>query len=298
MKYFVRPSYVLIIVGLVLYSACKKDSTPATQSVATTIPKTIIDTDYSAAEDDATATFIVNDARVIADASVKNQDYYGPLKNRKILFSGCEVITWAKDTNTVDTCYINFGSSDCICNDGRKRRGEIMVYWPKLSGTYTQAYSDSANTITIAFKNYYLDDINLNGIRTLTNRGHDTVGYQNWSCTANIIMQYPTGHTATWISNQNGIIVEINGVLYYQITGNADGVDHTGYTYESAITSPLYSTLYPWYLGGCPYIESGITAITRENSSNTLSVNYGTLGTCDDLADATINSNTYRVILP
>jgi hypothetical protein len=298
MKYFLQLASFLIIVGSIAFCGCKKDTTPATQTTTTAPPKTIVDTDISAAEDDVSATFIMNDAKVISDASVKNQDFYGPFKKGKILLSGCEVITWANDTTSSDTCYVNFGSSDCVCIDGRKRRGEIIVYWPKSAGTYAEAYSDSANTITMTFKNYYLNDINAAGIRSLTNQGHDTLGYQSWNSTANIAFTYPTGHTATWIATYSGIIVQVNGVWYYEITGSANGVDHNGITYARTITSPLYLTMQPWYWGGCPLIESGVTVINRANSANTLSVNYGLLGTCADVVKASLQGNTYTFSTP
>ena len=288
----------MILISSVGFFACKKDSNPSTQTTSVSHPVTIIDSDYTAAIDDATATFIINDAKVIADGCLKGHDIDGPLKHGKSPLSGCEVITWAADTAMGDTCYINFGSSDCVCNDGIKRRGEIIFYWRKSSGTYSQAYFDSANTITMTFKNYCLNDINVSGVRTVANLSSNVSGFQNYAMTANVVLTYPTGHTATWSANHSATTVLVNGVYYYEITGSASGIDHDDVTYSRTITSPLYLTAQPWYLGGCPWIESGIAIIDRSNSTNTLTLNYGSIGTCDNITTANINGNNYTVSMP
>ena len=202
--------------------------------------------------------------------------------------SGCE--TWRKIPDTVyntvhDTCWdINFGSTDCNCLDGRKRRGEILVFWNGKS------YFDTASVIAMTFRNYYVNDIGVTGTRTLTNVGKNT-----WDFSANLSLTYPSaGGTATWTSTRVNKLTQVGSAFYYYVTGSASGVSRKGANYTISITSPLVVTALPWPLG-CQYIESGGLTVTVSSFSFPIYVTFGTaVGTCNNDATATIDGNTYK----
>lgn len=253
------------------------------------------DSDITAAQDDANATYASNDAKSVSDAAMQ-QNGHSPF-NFSSYYNA--TITWARDTGNGDTLYIQFPSTPTYCGDGRYRQGEIIVYWPRISlGYLWQAYLDSNVTITELFRGYAVGNSasNMNaisGTRTWTNEGHNVGGYENWNFTANLTITYPGGKTATWTSTRNNVLTQVSGIWYYSITGNAYGTSRNGIGYTLSITSPLYITAAPWWAGGCAWIEAGTVSVNRTSSSNTLTINFGNIGNCDANAVATINGTNY-----
>jgi hypothetical protein len=269
----------------VVFTGCKKDSTAA-------------DSDFTAAQDDANATSASNDAKSVSDAAMQTNGLHGAF-NFNSYYNA--TITWAKDTlsGAGDTLYIKFPSTPTLCGDYKYREGEIIVYWPYEPGRYLwQAYLDSNVTITELFRGYAVGQAanNMNtisGTRTWTNEGHNVNGYENWNFSANLTLTYSNGQQATWNSNRVNVLTEVGTTWYYSVTGYATGTARNGVGYTLTITSPLYLTAIPWWAGGCAWIESGTINVNRSNNNNTLTVNFGNIGTCDATAVATINGNNY-----
>jgi len=252
----------------VLLTGCKKDSTATTSST---------DSDITSAQDDGNANTVSNDAKSVSDAAMQTNGLHAMHGSFNFSAYYNATITWAIDTThgTGDTLYIKFPSTPTQCGDGKYREGEIIVYWPYEPGRYLwQAYLDSNVTITEQFNGYAVGDASNNvntvsGKRTWTNEGQNQGGYENWNFTANLTLTYANGGgTATWNSIRNNVLTEVNGTWYYSITGSVEGVNRKGADYTINITSPLYIT-------------------------NSLSVNFGTIGACDAKAVATINGVDY-----
>lgn len=280
----------IALAGFVL-TGCHKASTNPTGST---------DSDITAAQDDANVSNTANDAKGVSDAAMQTNGLH---KANSFTFSTYynATITYAKDTThgTGDTLYIVFPATPTLCGDGKYREGEIIVYWPYEPGRYLwQAYMDSNVTITELFRGYAVGTASNNmntlaGTRTWTNEGHNQGGYENWNFTANLTLTYQNGQKATWSSIRNNVLTTVGGILYYAISGNATGTNRNGVVYTLTITSPLYITAAPWWAGGCAWIEAGTLNVNRQGNNNTLSVNFGNVGTCDATAVATINGNNY-----
>src|SRR5581483_12222404 len=210
------------------------------------------------------------------------------------MLSGCETIIRNHDTvvnsQTDSLIDINFGPTDCTCLDGRKRRGHIFVWY--VPG----AYWVQGQTIGMTFKNYYVNDIGITGVRTLTNVGVDSANLHTWSFSANLSLTYPNnGGTATWISNRTNTLTKVGGNWYYYVTGSASGVSRKNVAYSINITSPIVVTAWPWWLGGCAFLESGTVTINVTNLP-TITASFGTaVGTCSSALTVTINSHTYNL---
>lgn len=279
----------LALSGFVL-TGCHKSATTTT------------DTDYTAAQDEANGSFASTDAKNVSDAALQNNgSNYGPERNINRIYSSHCTVTWNDtSTSTMDTMYINFGATPVQCNDYRWRKGEIIVYWAKKTGFWVwQSYFDSGSTVAQTFRGYAVGSASnaMNGVagtRTWTNKGYVS-GYMNWDFSAYLTITYPDGKTATWNSVRYNVLKNISGTWYYQIKGSAYGTSRNGVGYTLSIedANPLYVTAWPWWLGGCAWIESGIVDINRTTSTNTLSINFGSIGTCDNIAVATINGNNY-----
>ena len=125
MRTFIFPrsfNIVAIIAAMVIItSSCRKQ-------------KTTEDTGF--ASEHATSEQTFTDVQNIADqaSSVSSGSSLG----FKTSGSGCATVT-----KTPGMTVIDFGTTDCLCKDGRTRRGKIIV-------TYTGAYTDlgSVHTIT------------------------------------------------------------------------------------------------------------------------------------------------------
>ncbi len=277
--------------GLVLTGCHKSSSTP--------------DTDITAAQDETSGSYASNDSKNVSDNAVgANANKYGPEKHSiQAVYSSHCVVTWSDTAaaETTVTVTVNFGSSPVLCNDGKWRQGEIMISWPVSAGQFFwEAYFNKNTTITQTFNGYKVGETSgtmnsVAGTRTWTNAGLDTLGYESWSFSANLNITRYNGKTFTWVSNRTNALVNQGGAWYYEVTGNATGTTETGATYTITIANPLYATALPWWLGGCAYIESGVVNITRSNSTNTLSINFGTLGECTGTATATLDGNTYTI---
>ena len=295
-KKIITGSVLGIAFATSVFIGCKKDSpiTPTTN------------TDITSAMDEANASYAATDSKNIADAAIQWQSSgYTPnsqsVRKFSDIYGSCAkvhgndtLVGGANDT----VVYIEFGESDCSCRDGRERRGTIIVYWglQHPGETLLKAYFDSANTITETFRNYYLRGNGIAGTRTWTNEGHNVNGYSNWALTANLTITYPEGQTTTWNSTRNNILIQDNGIWYYEISGNAKGTSRNGVEYTLTITSPLYITALPWWAGGCPWPEAGVVTIIRAMPAGgvtvTLTVTYGTLGTCSGNKTVTVNGKT------
>jgi hypothetical protein len=282
-KHFILTGVLAVALAGVIITGCKKESTNP-------------DTDATAAQDDANATFAIQDSKNAADGAAKGQATEGPEH-----LATCGVASW--DTvGSTDTLTIRYPGT-CVSPDGRTRKGDIIVYWTKGQG-----YFDKGSVINMTFKNYSFTDLSGNaigvtGTRTLTNTGLDSLGDYSWNFQANLTLTYSTGGTATWSSTRTNTLMQSGNFYYYSISGTATGTSKSGVTYNISTTSPLtYAANWINYVlykkAPCYCIESGQLSITRTGKSYTLYLTYTSgVGNCNYTASATINGNTYNIIL-
>ena len=147
---------VAAIVGM-MFTSCKKKDTA--------------DSDTSAASDNALAEGTYNDVHNISDEAAGgslasySSTYTNTSGERADMLSACATIT--NDTTvTPHMLTINFGTSDCLCADGRYRRGQINC-------AYSGHYWDSLATHTITFTSYFVNDNQIMGTKTVTNNGRN-----------------------------------------------------------------------------------------------------------------------------
>jgi hypothetical protein len=248
------------------------------------------DMDTSSASDNALAEGTYNDVNNIADQAANGSlsTYMVPFhSDEKSMMSACATITNDTSVNP-HLLTIDFGSSNCMCADGRNRRGVINV-------SYNGMYRDSASTHTITFTNYYVNDNQVLGSKTVTNMGHNGSGnlYYNISVNGQIIkaggggtINWTSARTREWIAGES-TLPWMDDV--YLITGSANGTNAAGNSFSVNITSPLRKEL------GCRHFTSGKLSLTPSGKP-TRYVDFGT-GACDDQATVTINGNVYNITL-
>lgn len=276
---FLFKSLMVIALSAVVLTSCKKDEDE--------------DNDTSISNDNALAEATFQDAGNIADEAATS----GSLSNYKLggndgLLSACATITHDSLVNTdLDTVTVDFGSTNCTCADGRNRRGQVIV-------TYTGRYRDSLTTINIGFNNYFVNDNQVLGTKTIVNNGHNAAGNLVYTITVNgQIVKANNGGTITWNANKVREWTAGEGTLVwnddmYSITGSASGTGANGSSYTANITSPLIRNM---AVGCRRHFVQGTFDLTPANKP-TRTVNFGN-GACDNIATVTINNNTYTIQL-
>lgn len=294
-KHFLFTGMLAFAFAGMIITGCKKESTA--------------DTDATAAQDDANATYAVNDSKNISDGAAKGQATERPWKTKT-----CGVARRFVDTNitiggityTQDTGFVITFPGTCVSPDGRIRKGQILVCWTG------KGYFDSAAVISQTWINYSFTTlsgttIGVAGYRTITNTGRNDSGDHNWSFNANLTLSYSTGGTATWTAQHTCTLtpVTVGGskIWFYVITGSASGMSKSGNSYTLNITQPLYWTAY-WLniINGntpCYCFEAGQVEFSRTGKTYPLYLTFTSgVGSCNYTATATINGNSYAIICP
>ena len=280
------------IITLTLLSLITLTTVPSCKKKANNSP--IVDSDVSAANDNNIAEGHFNDAQNIADQSATgNLVFYSPTfngdvkQNDEYEKSSCATITHDSLSNP-KSITIDFGNTNCVCNDGKSRRGKILV-------SYIGRYRDSASVHTISFDNYFVDNNQLLGTKTVTNNGHNSNGKTTFTIHVDgQVIKANNGGTITWVSDRVRVWTQGESTLTfiddeYSITGSGSGTNSSGNSFTTLITSPLVRAL------ACRWFKSGIITVTPSNKP-VRTIDYGT-GTCDANATVTINGTAYPIIL-
>ena len=267
---------LLMIAGVVtLTTSCNKDA------------QTVDDTSVSS--DDALAEGIFSNVTSIADEAYDNGA--GGLKSgdgTNQFLSGCATVTL--DTTVMPReLTIDFGDTNCLCRDGRYRRGKIIV-------TFTGRYRMPGTVITYGFDNYHVNDNHVDGTKVITNMGPNENNNLYYTIeVVGVIYRANNGGTLSWNSSRErewiqGVFTWTRWDDVYLITGTADGIRPNGQTWEREIVNPLRVEL------SCRWIVSGTMEIRPEDLPLRI-LDFGT-GECDNIATVLINGVTYTIFLP
>lgn len=198
---------------------------------------------------------------------------------------------------------LDFGETECLCDDGRLRKGSIIY---ELSGFYRM----TGTTVKVSTDDYFVDGYKVVGSRITTNLGKNSNDLPEFSIqVSDAEITTPEGETITWNCDRtrtwaegsetgfftkdtvNGGVLGWAGLLddVYEITGLASGTTRDGRAYTATITSPIRVEL------DCKWITSGEVEL-KPDELLTRTLNYGD-GTCDDAATVTIGRKSYDITL-
>jgi hypothetical protein len=249
------------------------------------------DMDTGSAVDNAFAQGIYDDVSNMSDQAAQ----YGALTTYRNGAEGQSLLSQCA-TVTIDTTIspreitIDFGTTNCLCLDGRYRRGKILV-------SYLGGYRDSGSVHTISFDDYYVNDYNVAGSKTVTNMGANSSGNKWFSINVTGTITAPGGQVLSWTSQRQREWVAGEPTIFnwtddvYHITGTASGTSFAGVNFSAIITSPLVVALDCWW------IKEGVLEFSPAGVQTRV-IDYGHLnGNCDRLAQVTIGNNTYIVEL-
>lgn len=240
--------------------------------------------DASFSENQAFAEATFNDVKEIADEAAT-----GTMSAYKTSGVTGQCATITHDTSTSPHILrIDFGSTNCLCNDGRNRRGAIIV-------TYTGRYRDAGHTHTFSFDDYHVNDNQVLGTKTVTNMGGQEGGNPYFSIEVNgsIVLSEGRG-TITQVSTRTREWLEGSETLdpfddVYLITGSATGQTRKGDQYSASVIEPLRKEI------GCRWLVSGIIRMEIDGQ-HTRERDYGT-GECDNQATVIVNGTERTITL-
>lgn len=265
----------ILSLGIFITSCNKKDETEPVS-------------DTSVTEKDAFAESLFDNATNIVDEAygIGSNDLKAST-TESIFLGPCAEITL--DTTVFPReLTIDFGEENCLCNDGKYRRGKIIV-------TFTGRYRHPGTVITTGFDDYFVNDNQVDGTKILTNMGPNDEGHPYFTINVNGVVHLAlNGGTFSWNAQKEREWIEgyETGKLrddVYLITGVADGIRPNGKTWEREIINDLRKEL------SCKYIVSGTVEIRPEGMSTRL-LDYGD-GECDNIATILIDGVTYTIFL-
>ena len=241
------------------------------------------------ASDGASAENTFNDVANVADNAEKN----GALGFRlsaeaeaaQNLTGNCATIT--RDT-VARRITIDFGTSNCIGNDGKSRRGKIYI-------DYTGPYRQTGTVRTFSFDNYYVNDNKIEGTKSITTVAGFDAATPQWSIQVNgqVILANNEG-TITWTANRTRKMIAGKDTPVwtddvYTIEGTASGVSARGVNFTTTITSPLRKEI------GCRWFVSGVIEHQPEDKP-LRKIDFGS-GSCDDQAVVTVRNRERTITL-
>lgn len=206
-----------------------------------------------------------------------------PLDSEK---AACNVVITVDTLNSVKTVTIDYGPTNCDCNDGKTRRGKVIT---TLTGSYFAVGTVKTHTTV----NYYVNDNKIEGTKTVTNMGPNSLGQPTFNVSVNGTVTLSTGEVVTYTAtrvrtmtagyNTPGVHLDNE----FDITGSASATISTGGGYTSVITTPLHKKI------GCGKFVSGTINFTPTNKPLRI-IDYGN-GACDETFTVTINGVTYTI---
>lgn len=256
--------------------------------------------DLNAVYNNAASQTAYNDVASIGDESVVDDNLTSfKMDDMEKISSPCATIIKGDTNDTPNVTTIDFGSSNCLCNDGKNRRGKIVMTHPSPSH-----FRDSAAVFHHEFIDFYVNNNKMLGYIDVTNLGFSPLGdpHFKWDVVGGLELANGSG-TISWESHQ--VKAYLSGFNTpntrlddrIAIQGGSIGTTQTGETYTADIDSSA-ALMQDFSIGCRKYFYAGTAYITPQNKPMR-TINYGSPSpqVCDDIATVTVNGNTYTISL-
>ena len=193
--------------------------------------------------------------------------------------SPCAIVTRVYEENSVSVT-IDFGEENCLCNDGRERRGKIYI-------NHYGYYWEGDVEIDYSFEDYFVDDNQLTGTKNILRTINEDDNRQSDIIIDGALILSDNQGTITWYAERTREVVEGSDTRdksddVIEITGFSNGTLADSTIISSEILTPLVRI----NEAGCyRYFVSGVRSIIKGEESEII-IDYGD-GTCDNLAEVT-----------
>lgn len=245
--------------------------------------------DKTISQDDAYAESTFENVGDMADEAydMGTGNHLKSFPGNRMFLSECVTVTL--DTTVFPReMTIDFGEVNCLCNDGKYRRGKIII-------TFNGRYFQPGTVITHGFEDYFVNDNSVDGTKVVTNMGENENGNLYFTIeVVGVIQRVEDSSTFSWNSSRvrewiQGSDTGNRWDDIYLISGTANGTRPNGLTWEREIIIPLRVEL------ACRFIVSGSIELRPIDRPVRL-LDYGN-GDCDNIATVTINGETYTIYL-
>ena len=271
--------YAALASGLLLTASCKRADITSDDVTSAE--------DQGQGDEENAATADLVEAAAPQDASLSASPSVADATELRSLTAACFTRTYDAATRTLT---LDFGPTNCLCADGRYRRGQLTAVF---SGPYRQAGA----VVTINRTNFFVNDNQHLGTRVITNLGDGSfdLSVQNAS-----IIFANNGGTTAWSSQRRYTRTAGFGTRTilddaYSITGSLTGTNRRNVTYTATIKTPLIKK----FAAGCARHFVAGTIELANASSQSMLINYDPSGTaaCDNIATVTVNGRTRTIYL-
>lgn len=280
-KLFVLSSLLFVF----LFVACQKNTT--TEPTVEESTQSASDNAIADGEFTSILSFVTSQGDASTSSEAEKKDAGIQKNNKSDQLPDCATVTFDSVKKTV---LIDFGTTNCLCKDGRNRRGQILF-------TFTGTWKTIGSSITVALSNYYVQDMAVTGSKTITILASNSfnITVSNASVTTpNGVISWNSTRT---IKQTKGFLTKnINIDDEFEITGNASGINRKGVGFSVVINNdnPLVKRL------SCLIKDfvSGIITISNDKGS-TMTLNYNPDGSydCNKNAVVTLNGKVYAITL-
>lgn len=267
---------LLLVGSFALVVACKKENLVVSED-----PSAASSAISTSANDDNTADAAFMDLKEVTDQTGVEATVKG-IDSTKY---PCAKITTKVDTIAKSiTATIDFGDKNCLCKDGKNRRGKIQV---KIIGNK----NTPGSSIVYTAVDYYVNDHGVSGTKTLTvvdDHSFRIVVVNGKVTKANGgIITWNTDRTRTMIAGFASKENPSDDV--FQVSGTTSGINAAGNAYKFTTLTPIVKAR------ACHWITAGKLKIERAGKLDAV-VDYGD-GTCDSLATITVANKTFPFVM-
>jgi hypothetical protein len=255
--------------------------------------------DTSFSQDNAYVESVFNNVSNIADEAFELSSNRSNLELATSYYlSECTEVMLDLSTNPY-VLSIDFGEENCLCNDGRYRRGKILT-------SFTGMYREPGTVITHTLENFFVDNDKVIGTMVVTNTGLNDQEYMQYDVEVDgQVHKANNGRIISWVSDRTREWIEGRESFevmddVYLISGTASGESSDNVsagnttklmnTWQMHTTSPLRVAL------NCNWVSAG-TLIVKATGWEEATIEYGT-GNCDNEIFVIYNGKTYTIRLP
>jgi len=249
----------------------------------------VVDSYYEDTDDIAFTAVSSDSSPLTGDDAGSGRVISSPLLDHRFKCATVTIVLAADNSKQVPhgTVTVDFGTG-CTDNQGNTRKGKVIV-------EYTGRRFFPGSTIVTTTDGYSINDITIEGTRTVTNVSGSTDDAPKF----NVVLEngkatWPDGTSATrevnrtheWIRAANPLNDE------WHVTGTASGTNRDGKVYEMEITSELV------YKRSCAISAKVFMAVagTKELTVNgrKLTIDYGT-GDCDRTVTISVDGSSKQL---
>ena len=278
------PLYYALLLCLTLISCEKSKEARAKVIIETAEDNALMSSEYNSIfdlSDNVSRDEDVNN--LVAGKHFSNQPF--TTKSNAFL-PDCATATF--DTSTT-TLIIDYGSTNCLCRDGKYRKGLVAL-------SYNGQYLDSGSIVQISVTDYFVQDIKYNGTTAIKNLGNASgnfrFGYtvRNASAeTNNGTIRWETDAEISKIEGDNTPIWPFDDV--FSTTGTSNGVNRNGVEYSVETTVPLKKR-FELNAACLKHYVSGVIRL-EDSKNNFILFDYDPIGDepCDLVARVNINGD-------